>query len=42
MTRPVLFGLGGLALAGAIAIGAMATAEPAAAGPVVTVYKTPT
>ena len=42
MNRSLVFGLGGVALLGVLAVGAMTMAEPAAAGPVVTVYKTPT
>ena len=42
MKRPWLVALGGGALLAALGIGAVMTAAPAGAGPVVTVYKTPT
>jgi hypothetical protein len=42
MKRSTTLGIGGLVIVGALAIGAFALAQPAAAGPLVTVYKTPT
>jgi hypothetical protein len=42
MKRPVLLGLAGAAVAGVAVIAAALNPAPANAGPVVTVYKTPT
>ena len=42
MKRSIVAGIGGLVVLGGLGVGAMTNAQPAAAGPVVTVYKTPT
>ena len=42
MKRSLIAGLGSLVVLGGLGVGAMTMAQPAAAGPVVTVYKTPT